>query len=62
MAVTFKEKYGPENISCADMFPKYLPGCKHYGNGFNEQGLGACVENDVDDCPRERTPPLFYVG
>jgi len=60
VAVTFKEKYGPASISCADMFPKYLPHCKHYGNGYYGEGLGACVKDDVDDCPPERTPPLTW--
>ena len=60
VAVTFKEKYGPGSISCADMFPKYLPHCKHYGNGYYGEGLGACVKDDVDDCPPKRTPPLTW--
>jgi len=60
VAVTWKEKYGPASISCADLFPKYIPHCKRYGHGYAGEGLGACVKDDVNVCPPERTPPLTW--
>ena len=59
VAVTLREKNGPNSIACADLFPKYLANCKRFGNGYGE-GLGACVKDDVDECPPERTPPLTW--
>ena len=60
VAVTFKEKMGPDSIACADSYPNYIENCKRFGNGYQGEGLGACVEDNVSDCPQERSPPLTW--
>ena len=58
VAVTYKEK--GDDIACADLYPKFLANCTRFGNGYQGEGLGACVEDSVNDCPQERSPPLTW--
>jgi len=51
VALTFAETQGPANRKCADLYPVFKPGCKTYGNGQNNQGLGACVLDQNSSCP-----------
>ena len=51
VALTFAETQGPQNRKCADLYPVFKPGCKKYGNGQNNQGLGACVLDENSSCP-----------
>jgi len=57
VAVTYRETQGPASIQCGQLYPEYIPGCKHYGN--HHGGLGACVKTKTDPCPPEREPPVW---
>jgi len=61
VAVTLRERYGPDSkaVQCGDLYPFYKKGCKHYGNGNDGNGLGACVTSDAYPCPPERQPPVW---
>jgi len=51
VALTFAQVHGPAHTKCADLYPVFKPGCKTYGNGQNNQGLGACVLDQNSSCP-----------